>query len=122
MLVHAVISSRIDNCNSLFYNMSKSNINKLQKLQNAAARTVVQKRKRQSISEDIKQLHWLHVESRIVFKVLVLVFKSIHGMCSKNLMLDFKEYNLREEDFLKLKLIFSKTKYGERRYKFFAPR
>ena len=122
MLVHAVITSRMDNCNSLFFNMNKSNLNKLQKIQNAAARIVVQKRKRQSISGDIRNLHWLRVESRIVFKILVLVFKSIHGMCSKNLMLDFKGYNLREEDFLKLRIIFAKTKYGERRYKFFAPR
>jgi hypothetical protein len=77
MLVHAVITNRMDNCNSLFFNMNKSNLNKLQKIQNAAARIVVQKRKRQSISGDIRNLHWLRVESRIVFKILVLVFKSI---------------------------------------------
>ena len=49
MLVHSVISSRIDYCNGLFFNMSKKNINKLQKVQNAAARLVAGKRKRDSI-------------------------------------------------------------------------
>ena len=49
MLVHAVISSRIDYCNSLFFNMPKENVFKLQKVQNAAARLVRRKRKREPI-------------------------------------------------------------------------
>ena len=122
MLVHSVVSSRLDYCNSLFFNMSKANLNKLQKVQNTAARLVLRKRKRESISNDIKKLHWLRIESRVIFKILLLVFKSVHGMCSKNLELDFKSFNCRPEDFLKLKVIFAKTKFGERRYSYFAPR
>ena len=122
MLVHPVVTTRLDYCNSLFFGTSKSNLNKLQKVQNTAARLVVRKRKRQSISDDIKKLHWLRVESRILYKILLIVYKSIGGMCSKNLMLDFKSYNCRPEDFLKLKVAFAKTKYGERRYKYVAPR
>ena len=41
VLVHAVISSRLDYCNSLFINISKIYLNKLQKVQNAAARLAV---------------------------------------------------------------------------------
>ncbi len=122
ILVHSVITSRLDYCNSLFFNMNKSNLEKLQKVQNAAARLVVKKRKSQSISEDIKELHWLRVESRIIFKILLLVYKSIQGTCSKNLVLDYKQYNCRPEDFLKLQVKFAKTKYGERTYDYFAPR
>ena len=48
MLVHAVVSSRLDNCNSLFFNMKKGNLFKLQKVQNAAARLVARKKKRLS--------------------------------------------------------------------------
>ena len=122
ILVHSVITSRLDYCNSLFFNMNKSNLDKLQKVQNAAARLVVKKRKTQSISEDIKKLHWLRVESRIIFKILLLVYKSTRGTCSKNLELEYKQYNCRPDDFLKLQLTFAKTKYGERRYEYFAPR
>ena len=38
------------------------------------------------------------------------------------MLLEFKNYNYRPEDFLKLKVEFAKTKYGERRYRYFAPR
>ena len=121
-LVHAVVSSRLDYCNSLFYNMRKDNIDKLQKVQNAAARLVVRKRKRDSISQAIKDLHWLRVESRVIFKILLVVFKSIHGTCSKNIHLNFKSHNCRPDDFLMLKTSFAKSKYGRRTFRYNAPR
>ena len=104
MLVHSVVSSRLDNCNSLFFNMKRENIFKLQKVQNAAARLVARKKKRDSVSSVIKELYWLRVESRIIFKILLLVFKSIHGMCSRNLTqkITYKGYNCRPNDYLQL--------------------
>ena len=80
------------------------------------------KRKRESISANIKELHWLRVDSRIIFKILLLVFKSVNGTSSKNIELELKSYNCREDDFLKLKLNFFKTKYGKRTFKYNAPR
>ena len=65
MLIHAVITSRIDYCNSLFFNLSNSNLYKLQKVQNAAARTVERIGKRNSVSETITNLHWLRVENYV---------------------------------------------------------
>ena len=122
IIVHSVISNRMDYCNSLFHKIDKSNIEKLQKVQNSAARLIVRKRKRESISATIKELHWLRVESRIIFKILFLVYKSINGTSSKNIELEFKSHNCREEDFLMLKTHFYKTKYGKRTYKYNAPR
>ena len=63
MLVHAMISSTMDYCNSLLINISKSNMFKLQKVQNAAARLVVQCSRRTSMSKVLRDLHWLRVES-----------------------------------------------------------
>ena len=77
ILVHAVVSSRLDNCNSLFFNMGKGNMFKLQKVQNAAARLVVRKGKRCSITNVLRELHWLKVEARVMFKILLLVYKYI---------------------------------------------
>ena len=122
MLVHAVTTSRLDYCNSLLINIGKSNLFKLQKIQNAAARLVVRGRKRQSISGTIKELHWLRVESRIIFKVLLLVYKSIHGLCSENLQLHYKGYNCRPQDYLLLETKSAKTKYGKRTFSYAGPR
>ena len=121
-LVHAVISSRLDYCNSILINTSKSNIFKLQKVQNAAARMIVRKGKRCSISGVLKTLHWLRVESRIYFKVLLLVYKCIHGQCSKNLQIKYKAYNCRPQDYLMLETKRVKTKYGRRTFSFVGPK
>ena len=122
MLVHAVIASRLDYCNSLFFNMSKDNLNKFQKMQNAAARIVKKKRKRDSISETLVELHWLRVESRIMFKMILLVYKAIHGLCSDNLRITYKQYNCRPDDLLKLEVKNVKTEYGRRTFDYAGPR
>ena len=123
-LVHAVISSRLDYCNSLLINIGSSKLYKLQKVQNAAARVVVCKRKRESVSDTLKELHWLRVESRVIFKVLLLVFKAIHGQCSQNLqqLLQYKRYNCRPQDLMMLETKNAKTKYGKRTFSYAGPR
>ena len=122
MLVHAVTSSRLDYCNSIFINMSKNNVYKLQKVQNAAARLVAKKRKRDSVQAVIRQLHWLPVESRIVFKILLLVHKVIRGKSSKNLKVTYKGHNCRENDEMQLEVKYARTKYGKRTFDYAGPR
>ena len=117
-LVHAVISSRLDYCNSMFMNISKDNLFKLQKLQNAAARLVLGRRKRDSGSQALKQLHWLNVDSRVVFKLLLLVFKMLKGLSTQNLGLRYKSFNGRSDDFLLLYTPIFKTIYGTRIFEY----
>ena len=123
MLVHAVIS-RIDYCNSLYYNMSTSNLSKLQKVQNAAARLVARKRKIDGISATLRDLHWLKVEARVIFKILLLVYKCINGTCSANLSqkLKYKKFNCRPNDYLLLETMQVSTKYGRRTFAYAGPR
>ena len=64
MLVHSVITSRLDYFNSVFYNISQYNMKKLQKVQNSAARIVARKHSWVSISGTLRELHWL-IKDRI---------------------------------------------------------
>lgn len=79
-VVHAFISTRLDYCNSIYMGISESSINRLQIVQNAAARVLTGTRKREHITPVLKTLHWLPVRHRITFKVLLLVYKSLNGM------------------------------------------
>ena len=121
-LVHAVISSRLDYCNSLFMNISKENLHKLQMVQNSAARLILGRRKRDSATEALRELHWLNIEARIVFKILLLTFKVIHGMCSANIQLQFKPFNGRDDDILLLQTPHFKTNFGKRIFEHNASR
>ena len=114
LLVHAVFSSRLDYCNSILMNICKENLFKLQKMQNAAARLILGRRKRDSASRALRDLHWLNVESRITFKILLLVFKILKGLCPENLSLTYKGFNGRPEDYLLLETPTFKTQYGKR--------
>lgn len=120
-LVHAVISSRLDYCNSLFMNVSKDNLFKLQKMQNAAAKLVLGRRKRESATLALRELHWLNVDSRIIFKVLLMVFKMLRGYCP-NYGLVYKRFNGRFDDFLMLDTPNFKSVYGKRVFAYHASR
>ena len=48
-------------------------------LQNTAARVVLQVSKFQHISPVLCELHWLPIQYRIIFKILLVVYKSLNG-------------------------------------------
>ena len=73
--IHACITSRLDYCNSLLSGCSNNSIQSLQLIQNAAAGTLTETKKYEHILPVIASLHWLHVKSRIDFKVLLLTSK-----------------------------------------------
>ena len=79
ILCNATLMSRVDYCNCLFFGMSKTNISKLQRLQNATARLIYGRKKRDSVSDLLIQLHWLPIECRIYFKIILLMFKCLHS-------------------------------------------
>ena len=75
-LVYAFISSKLDYCNSLLvYGLPSTDIQKLQRIHNSAARLVVGTKRREHISPILYDLHWLPVRERIIFKVLLVTFK-----------------------------------------------
>ena len=78
-LVHSLISSRLDYCNSLLYGISESLIYKLQKIQNMAAKIVTNHRKFDHVTPLLRGLHWLPVKFRINYKVLLITYKALNG-------------------------------------------
>ena len=73
----AMVLSRLDYCNSILYRTSLSNLNKLQRMQNALAHTLMMTRKRHHITPVLVNLHWLPVTARIQFKISLLTFKTL---------------------------------------------
>ena len=76
--VHAFISSHLDYCNIIYLGLPRKLMNKLQKLQNAAIRLIFKVRARHPVSSLFQKLHLLNIEQRVVFKVLLVVFKCIN--------------------------------------------
>jgi hypothetical protein len=78
-LVNSFISSRLDYCNSLLYGINEGQLNKLQRIQNAAARLISGALWRDHITPVLRELHWLPVRERICYKIATLVHKSLHS-------------------------------------------
>jgi len=71
----SLVNSRLDYCNSLLYRASSSVLDKLQRVQNSAARLVCQAGRRSHSSPLLSALHWLPVRRRIDYKLAVLTYK-----------------------------------------------
>ena len=101
-LIHAFVSSRVDYCNSLLYGLPAYQLNKLQRVQNTAARLIFQESKYCHVRSLLYNLHWLPVKFRIDFKILLLTYKAINGLAPFYLqeLISLKEackYKLRSD-------------------------
>ena len=76
----------LDYSNSILHGSPKSVIQQMQNIQNYAAKLVLGRSKYSSNKEALAKLHWLPIKSRIMFKILVLVFKCLRGEAPEYLM------------------------------------
>ena len=76
-LAVSLILSRLDYCNSLHAAIPDNKLNKLQRIQNHAARLVLRKSRHASASGLLRTLYWLPVKARIQYKIARLCFQCI---------------------------------------------
>ena len=74
-LVCCFVLSRLDYCNSTLAGLPSKSLEKLQKVQNNAARLILRKSKREHVTPLLYQLHWLPIEVRIDFKLAVFGYR-----------------------------------------------
>jgi hypothetical protein len=125
-IVHSVITSRLDTNNALLQGISKTQLDKLSRVQRTAARVVTCTKKYTRINI-LNELHWLPVAQRISFKILVLVFKSLNGLGPQYLTELLDAYvptrSLRSKD--QLLLLIPKTRLitaGDRAFRVAGPK
>ncbi len=80
MLIHVFMTSRLDKCNDLLGGISARLINKLQMVQNAAARVLSRTRKYEHISPVLST-----IKHRIDFKILLITYKALNGLAPQYL-------------------------------------
>ena len=126
MLIHAFVTSRLDNLNGLLCGMPSVKLAKLQKIQNNAARLLTTSSKWDSITPILRDLHWLPIPERIHFKTLLLTYKALNGEGPAYLRELLELYNptrsLRSSD--KLLLVEPRSRfqsYGDRSFSVTAP-
>ena len=73
----ALVSSRLDYCNSLFHNIPEKDIARLQRVQNCLARVVTNAPRFSRSIPILKRLHWLPVKFRIHFKICAITFRTL---------------------------------------------
>ena len=126
-LAISLVMSKLDYCNCLFFEMTNENFYKLQLLQNHAARLVKRANKKSSATLLLKDLHWLPIKQRVLYKISIIVFKCLN--CNdfpsylKDLISVYKpSRSLRSADKFLLVKPFKKLKtFGQRSFHFSAP-
>jgi len=124
-MVHSLITSKLDYCNSILNGLPNTTLESLSRVQKAAARLITNKTKYDHISSSLKDLHWLPIKKRINYKILVLTFKCIHDTApiylsellhrrsNKGTRLDNKNYLIVPK--------IKKSTYGGRSFNYTAP-
>ena len=74
----ALVHSRLNYCNSLYYGLLVIQIKLLQHIQNRLPRAVTRTLKHFHIPLVLKSLHWLKIEQRIQYKIIAIIHNLLH--------------------------------------------
>ena len=125
LLANALVSSRLDYCNSLLFGVTKANVTKLQRVQNSLARVIMDVSKYDHITPVLKSLHWLPIKQRIDFKVGVITYKTLHlnqpWYLQQMLTPQTYSHSTRSSDCMTLVVPRTKTSLGARAFSVAGP-
>ena len=79
-IIQAYVMSRLDYCNVLLHGAPKYQLERLQKVQNYAARVIAKAPKYCHVTPILAALHWLPVRQRVEYKIALYVYKALHGL------------------------------------------
>ena len=66
-LIHTLITTRLDFCNGIIYNLTNNTIERLQWIQNQAACMLTRSPRRNHITPVLRRLHWLRIRDKKVW-------------------------------------------------------
>ena len=126
-IIHAFVTSRLDSSNSLLYGITNSQLSRLQRLQNIAARIITHTKKTDHITPVLADLHWLPIEQRLKYKMCLIVFKILHEMAPSYLTELVQPYvpghrGLRSSKQGLLQEKAAKHQWGQRSFQVAAPK
>lgn len=125
LVVHAMVTSRLDNVNALLHGLPANSITTLQRIQNSAARMVTRAGRYDSITPILQLLHWLPIHYRCRFKILTLTFKALHGQAPsylRDMLTIYKPRRcLRSAEQFQLVVPRTRTNWGNRAFSVAAP-
>ena len=78
LVANALVSSRLDYCNTLFLSLTDFELRRLQLVQNSLCRVVTRSSKFSHITPQLKKLHWLPVKHRVQFKLGLITYKILN--------------------------------------------
>ena len=90
-VINALVFSKLYYCSSIWSSTTKKNINKLQNVQNFAARIITRWQKFDRITPVLTELKWLSLESMLIYRDCILVFKCLKGLAADYLDKKFKK-------------------------------
>ena len=124
-LIQSLVSSRLDYANSVLAGIAKSQLRRLQLVQNAAARLVMNTKFHEHITPVRRALHWLPIEARIIFKILTHCHNCVYGKAPPYLcqliVKDCRPRSLRYSKGTLLNVPKYQNNYGSRSFGVFGP-
>jgi hypothetical protein len=126
IIAASLIASKLDYCNAVLAGISSHNLNRLQRVQNATARVVLNSKNKSSTLQ-CKDLHWLPIKQRIDYKIALTTFKSLSNpdpiFLRSLLTTEVPVRSLRSSDHgIKLRIPFCKTELASRSFSVYAPK
>ena len=127
-LVLGLITNHLDYCNAIFYGLPEVDLKRLQRVQNIAAKLVLNKSCRDSVTKCMFHLHCLPIKSRIDYKILTLTHTYVYGEAPKYLTDLITKWVVRWDGLRSAEMVnmleapFTKCKtFGVRSFKSAAP-